>query len=150
MKGRTRKTAALLGAAVLGTSGFIAMAAGPASADYGSTAVHQIELSANASGPNGGGVWLWLEVSSNGSVDYSGADCGHGEGAVSDRGSTWATTSNGWIVIHNVILNGLGGYPATVTVPAQDGHYTGTIGSFITLPSFIPPFIGHSQVQVAP
>ena len=53
-------------------------------------------------------------------------------------------------MISDVVLNGLGGFPATVTVPAAFGHYTGTIGSFITLPPFIPPTIGRSQLQVAP
>lgn len=53
-------------------------------------------------------------------------------------------------MISGIVLNGLGGFPATVTVPAAYGHYTGTVGSFITLPPFIPPTIGNSQLQVAP
>jgi hypothetical protein len=53
-------------------------------------------------------------------------------------------------VIPNVVLNGLGGFPATVTVPDTLGHYTGTVGSFITLPPFIPVGAGNSQLQVAP
>lgn len=52
--------------------------------------------------------------------------------------------------VGGIVLNGLGGRPATVMVPAAYGHYTGTVGSFITLPPFIPPFIGNSQLQVAP
>jgi len=71
-------TAALVGAGML-------TAAAPALADYGNTAVYQIELSANISGHDGGGAWLWLELSSDGSVDYQGSDCGHaGQGAVHD------------------------------------------------------------------
>jgi hypothetical protein len=125
--------------------------ASPASADYGRSAVYQIELSANASGRAGGGVWLWLELSNDGTVDYQGADCGHGgAGAAHDGGSTHWHTSGSQLVIDNVILNGLGGFPATVTAPSALGHYTGTIGAFITLPPFIPPFIGTSQLQVAP
>jgi hypothetical protein len=62
---------------------------------------------------------------------------------------TWTTVGSN-VVISGVVLNGLGGFPATVTVPAAFGHYTGTIGSFITLPPFIPPTIGFSQLQVAP
>ena len=54
------------------------------------------------------------------------------------------------VVISDVVLNGLGGFVATVTVPAAFGHYTGTIGSFITLPPFIPANAGFSQLQVAP
>ncbi len=62
---------------------------------------------------------------------------------------TWQLAGS-QVVISGVVLNGLGGFPATVTVPAAFGHYTGTIGSFITLPPFIPPGIGSSQLQVAP
>jgi len=46
------------------------------------------------------------------------------------------------------LLNGLGGFPATVTVPGALGHYRGTVGSFISLPPFIPA--SASQLQVAP
>lgn len=147
----SRKTAAATAATLLG-AGMLA-AAPPALADYGPTAVYQIELSANASGRQGGGVWLWMELSSDGSVDYQGADCGHGgAGAAHDSGSTtWHYVNNGTqLEVDNVVLAGLGGFPATVTTPAHVGHYTGTIGSFITLPGFIPPFIGTSQLQVAP
>jgi hypothetical protein len=146
-----RKAIAAAAATVLGTGMFIAAA--PASADYGRSAIYQIELSANASGRSGGGVWLWLELSNNGSVDYQGSDCGHGgAGAAHDGGSTWwhYINSGTQIEIDNVVLNGLGGFPATITTPSTLGHYTGTIGSFITLPAFIPPFIGNSQLQVAP
>ena len=142
--------AALVGGATLAT-------ASPASADYGKGAVYQIELSANASGPQGGGVWLWFGLNSDGTGDYQGSDCGHGGvGAVHDGGDVkWAVVGN-QVVIRGVVLNGLPGpdgtlgFPATVTVPAAFGHYTGTLGSFITLPPFIPAGIGISQLQVAP
>jgi hypothetical protein len=62
---------------------------------------------------------------------------------------TWHVSGN-QVVINGVVLNGLGGFPATVTVPAAYGHYTGTLGSYITLPPFIPANIGNSQLQVAP
>jgi hypothetical protein len=35
-------------------------------------------------------------------------------------------------------------------VPRDYGHYSGTVGSFLTLPDFIPPDVGTSQLQVAP
>ena len=122
---------------------------------YGSGATYEIELSANISGSQGGGVWLWIALYPNWQGDYSGADCGHGPagGAASDKGDvTWQYTgvNNQWVVINGVSLNGLGGFPTTITVPAQTGHYTGTIGTYLTLPSFIPPSIGTSQLQVAP
>jgi hypothetical protein len=145
---RSRLAAA---AAVATLVGGVALAtAGPASA-YGSGQVYQVELSANISGSGGGGAWLWFGLSSDGTGDYHGSDCGHKNGpAASDGGDvTWQLVGN-QVVISGVVLNGLGGFVATVTVPAAFGHYTGTIGSFITLPPFIPPFIGSSQLQVAP
>ena len=121
---------------------------------YGGGAIYQIELSANIPSPQGGGVWLWIGLHADGSADYSGSDCGHGgEGAASDKGdATWhyTGTNNSSIVINGVTLVGLGGFPTTVTVPSQYGHYTGTLGTYLTLPNFIPGFLGFSQLQVAP
>jgi hypothetical protein len=145
-----------LGAAVAALSlAGAALVTGPtaALADYGNTAIRQVELSDNIAGQQGGGVWLWLELSSDHSVDYSGSDCGHGgEGAASDKGSaTWKFVNNNTkIEIDGVVLNGLGGFVTTITVPATPGHYTGTDKTFLTLPSFIPAGIGNAQLQVAP
>lgn len=126
--------------------------AATAFADYGKGAVYQVELTANASGHDGGGVWLWIELNNSGGGDYRGADCGHGLGSTRDSGDvTWHYVNNGTqIEIDGVVLNGLGGFPTTITVPSTLGHYSGTIGSFLTLPGFIPPFVGTSQLQVAP
>ena len=132
--------------------------AGVASADYGQGAVYQIALSANLSGPNGGGVWLWIALyptdpnnPTYGTGDYTGSDCGHGFGSVRDMGDvTWQAGPNNTIVISGVVLNGLGGFPTTITVPAAYGHYSGTGGAFLTLPPFLPPDAGTSQLQVAP
>jgi hypothetical protein len=134
--------------------------AGSALADYGRGAQYQVELSANAGGPTqahglgglgGGGVWLWIALNADGTGDYAGSDCGHGEGAAADQGDvTWTFSADGrWVVISGVILNGLGGFPTTITVPSAYGHYTGTVGSFLTLPDFIPGFVGATQLQVA-
>ena len=123
---------------------------GTALADNTSRAQYQVELSANIAGPSGGGVWLWISLNSDGTGDYAGSDCGHGIGAASDEGNVTWTTSGDSVVISGVTLNGLGGFPTTITVPAADGHYTGTVGTFLTLPTFIPPFVGTTQLQVAP
>jgi hypothetical protein len=148
---RARSRFAITAAAVALISGGTLAGASPALADYGQGAAYQIALSANASGPGGGGLWLWFELNSDGSGDYQGADCGHGGvGAAPDSGDVTWHVSGDQVVISNVILNGLGGFSATVTVPASYGHYTGTLGSYITLPPFIPPFVGTSQLQVAP
>ncbi len=149
----------LLGALV--ATGAFAFATA-ASADYGTGAVYQIELSANIPGSNGGGVWLWITLNSNGGGDYAGSDCGRGAAgrARSDAGdvTNWfyadqngtADPAGNYVVVKGVALNGLGGFPTTITVPRSYGHYTGTIDSFLTLPGFIPSGIGFSQLQVAP
>jgi len=121
--------------------------------DYGPGALYEVELSANVKGRDGGGVWLWIGLYPDGTGDYAGSDCGHGEGATSDKGDvTWSYTgaNNESVTINGVMLNGLGGFPTTITVPSKYGHYTGTIGTYLTLPGFIPPFVGTSQLQVAP
>ena len=77
-------------------------------------------------------MWLWLELSNDGSVDYQGSDCGHGgAGTAHDGGeTTWHDTNSGaQNKVGNVILDGLGGFPATVTTPSALGHYTGRLGS---------------------
>ncbi|MFF1881986.1 hypothetical protein ACFVVC_11030 [Pseudarthrobacter sp. NPDC058196] len=145
----SRKAAFVVAASAAMVGGGLGVAA-PASA-YGNTAVYQIELSANVSGHNGGGVWLWIELDQNGTGDYKGSDCGHaGQGAAPDSGDVTWTDTGGTLTITGVKLNGLGGFPTTITVPDTYGHYTGTIGSYLTLPGFIPPFIGNTQLQVAP
>lgn len=150
-------------AGVLATA-ILGFAAQPALASYGHGSQYQIELSANLSGPAvqsgapapGGGVWLWIELgpldptTHVGQGDYTGSDCGHGEGAVADSGDVTWHYSGDSVVIEGVLLNGLGGFPTTITVPAGLGHYTGTLGSFMTLPGFIPGNLGFSQLQVAP
>jgi hypothetical protein len=144
------RIARVAAAAALAGGGTLA-AASPALADYGPGATYQVELSANISGPHGGGVWLWFALDRNGTGDYQGSDCPHGgPGAAADSGTVTWSSSGDQVVISGVVLNGLGGFPATVTVPATDGHYTGTVGSFITLPPFIPPATGDSQLQVSP
>ena len=121
---------------------------------YDAHDIYQIELSANIPGVQGGGLWLWIGLNPSGEGDYSGSDCGHGgAGAASDKGDvTWhyAGVNNEWIVIDGLVLKGLDGFVTTITVPSKYGHYTGTLGTFLTLPGFIPPFIGFSQLQVAP
>lgn len=133
--------------------------ASSALATYGNTAVRQIELSANTSGREGGGAWLWIQLSANHTGDYSGADCGHGGvGATSDKGDVeWERVGPEGenVVIHGVILNGLAGFETTITVPWKTGHYKGHLGTFLTLPEWlIPPevaqVVGSSQLQVAP
>jgi hypothetical protein len=150
MKRFRRTIMTALGMSLL-AGGLLAASVGPVAASgYGPGAVYQVELTANLTGPQGGGVWLWVALYPGGTGDYNGSDCGHGLGAVSDKGDvTWTTVGN-LVRISGVVLNGLGGFRTTITIPASYGHYTGTIGSYLTLPGFIPPLVGFSQLQVAP
>ncbi len=128
----------------------LALAVGPASADYGNTAVYQIEISANITGQQGGGAWLWIELDANHTGTYSGSDCGRG-GATADSGdiTNW-TSSNGTLTISGVVFNGFGGLPVTVTVPSTYGHYDlNPIQAVFPTLAFLP-HIGWAQVQVAP
>lgn len=149
MRVNSRIAAAAAAAALAGGAAVATASPAWASSGYGKGEVYQIELSANISGTQGGGAWLWIGLNSNGTGDYSGSDCGHGGvGGFPDSGDvTWKVVGN-QVVISGVVLNGFGGYPATVTVPAAYGHYIGTVGSYITLP--IPGDIGTSELQVAP
>jgi hypothetical protein len=133
----------------------LAVGVGPASADYGPGAVYEIEISANANGPQGGGVWLWIALyptlgPAAGTGDYAGSDCGHGFGAARDMGDVTWVKSGATLTINGVTLNGLGGLPVTITVPSAYGHY-GYAGN--AFPSIFPGFPfpgGNAQVQVAP
>jgi hypothetical protein len=150
---RSRLAAAAVVVTLAG--GGAALAAASPAAAYGPTQVYSIHLSANVPGAHGGGIWLWFGLNSDGSGDYTGADCGHNNGhAVPDKGNvtSWTINSNNQVVISGVVLNGLGGFPATVTVPAATGHYTGTFGTYITLPMFIQGLAGagFSELTVAP
>jgi hypothetical protein len=143
------KAALAFSASLAAVAGGLSLAA-PASA-YGNTAMFQIEISANISGHDGGGAWLWIELDRDGTGDYKGSDCGHaGQGASPDSGEVKWTDSGGTLTIKGVQLNGLEGFVTTITVPDTYGHYTGTIGSYMTLPPFIPSSIGNTQLQVAP
>jgi hypothetical protein len=129
-------------------------AATPALADYGVGSQYQIEISANnVGGVPGDGVWLWIELNSNGSGDYTGSDCIHTgpaglNAAAHERGDVTWTDSGGTLTISGVGLIG-GQFPVTVVVPDRSGHYTGASDSFIQ--NFaLGPIGGSAQVQVAP
>lgn len=130
-----------------------------ASADYGSGAQYQVEISDNCHGLTncdvaaGFGVWLWIELNADGTGDYQGTDCAHQastptdavSGAAHESGDVAWSAADGWITIEGVRLLG-GAVPVTVTVPAALGHYTEPTAQFF--PTFVPA--GTAQVQVAP
>jgi len=135
-----------------------AVSATPAAADYGPGALYQVEITANGSGPDGGGIWLWLRLypsegsTTSGTGDYAGSDCGHGMGAARDSGDVTWSAAGGWLTISGVVLNGLGGASVTITVPSRYDHYAYKTDAFTTIFSGLPSFItgGFAQVQVAP
>lgn len=126
----------------------------PALADYGPGAQYQVEISANnVGGVPGDGVWLWIELNSNGTGDYTGADCIHTgsaglNGAGHQRGDVKWTDSGGKLTISGVALVDAQ-FPVIVVVSDRYGHYVGPSDSFIQ--GFaLGPIGGTAQVQVAP
>jgi hypothetical protein len=99
-------------------------------------AVYQVEISSNIPGPNGGGIWLWIELNSNGCGDYAGSDCGRGadERAKADRGDvrSWSI-SGGALAIEGITLNGLGGLPVTITIPLPASGYRHVTTDVVTI-----------------
>lgn len=138
----------------------LSLNAAPALADYGAGATYQVEVSAN---PPGFGIWLWAELSPDGSGDYQETDCIHQgggsatDGAVHDSGSvTGWTVANGHLTMTGVkIIGGL--ETATFSIPVSQavlGHYNWVT---VTITSAIVPIIPvgavmtlPAQVQVAP
>jgi hypothetical protein len=104
-------------------------------------------------GVPGDGVWLWIELNSNGTGDYTGADCIHTgsaglNGAGHQQGDVTWTDSGGKLTISGVALVDAQ-FPVTVVVPDRYGHYVGASDSFIQ--NFALGSIGGTaQVQVAP
>jgi hypothetical protein len=69
---RLRRVLAVLVASGALAAGVLAAIAGPASADYGPGALYQVEITSNESGPNGGGIWLWIALYPSGGSTTSG------------------------------------------------------------------------------
>ena len=155
-------------AVVAGLAAGALFAVPQARADYGQGAVYQIALSLDDNSTEhgqGGGIWLWFALYPDGTGDYEGSDCisqggRYGiPGAYHDSGdATWTYADNGSsVVISGVLIEGwavIGFDPhLTITVPSLYGHYSGTLGTFLTLTPDNPqidPNGGHSQLQVAP
>lgn len=148
-----RRLSAVAGAGCLAAA-LAGAAATPALADYGTGAQYQIEISANnVGGVPGDGVWLWIELNSNGGGDYTGSDCIHTgpaglNGAGHQQGDVTWTDDGTTLTISGVSLVG-GQFPVTVVVPDKYNHYVGPSDNFIK--NFALGSIGGTaQVQVAP
>ncbi len=154
----------ILGLTAVGAA-VMALSAIPASADYGAGSAYEVEISANLPGSQGGGIWLWLELTpsspgaSSGTGEYSGSDCGRGktEHAVHDSGQVTWSVSGSTLTISGITLNGLasvpGINPVTIELPSAYGHQTTDFAStFPTVASAlgIPSGAGFAQVQIAP
>lgn len=122
----------------------------------------QIELSANCNNPSYplcapppagvglGGIWLWIEIDSNGTGDVAGAGCGHIRGvggAGSIRGDITWTRSTG--VPPGAFAFGLDPTNTYYVVPFGPGEvfaFPVTVGHY----SFMPAPAVAIQLQVAP
>jgi uncharacterized protein YhdP len=125
----------------------------PAFAVYGRGAQYQVELSANDVGSlPGHGLWLWMELNQDGTVDYSGSICVHsGSGGTNhatpvNGDTTWTDTNSRLAIPLQITLHTGVQLHLTVTVPDTLGHYSGPTGEFLA-PNVIG---GTAQVQVAP
>lgn len=155
---RIHRTLRLALVAAAAAAAALAITAGPASADYGTGAQYQVEISANnVGGVPGDGVWIWISLNANHTGDYTAADCIHTgsllghpglNGAAHEQGDVTWTDSNNTLTINGIALVG-GVFPVTVDVPDSYGHSVLSSDSVIT--GFaLGPIGGNAQVQVAP
>ena len=151
---RFRKVLAAFVTTAALAAAFVAAVASPAAADYGPSALYQVEITANASS---GGIWLWIELTpspgstTTGTGDYQGSSCHHGSGATHEAGDVTWSSSGGTLTISGVVIHGFGfPIPVTITVPSTYGHYSYPTGAFASIFSGLPPFPSRAQVQVAP
>jgi len=117
--------------------------ASTANADYGSRAVYQVEISANAAT---GSYWIWAELDPGGtSGDYQETDCIHlgrggPNGALHDSGSvsSWSVGGGTLTMTGVQILGGL--ETATISVPLpSSGTYGHSHGMTLTVTSALIP-----------
>jgi hypothetical protein len=143
-----------------------ALLPGAASADYGTRAQYQVEISAND--VHGGNFWFWAELDATGG-DYQNTDCihlvaggnpgapvgaGHSSGSLAAPPAGWSD-SGGMIVMRNVSI--IGGQ-ATADFYISDAPHSNWFQIIVTqengpfLPLNVPlQWSGQGvQVQVAP
>ena len=158
MRVRAIKRFLLLGAAA--AVGMLLLSVSTASADYGSHAVYQVEISSN---PPGFGFWIWAELDpGNTSGDYQETDClhlggGHAtDGALHDSGSVTGWTVDNTartLTMHGVnIIGNAETVDITVPLPATGKPYGHSNSVTITYVSGAPINSGTfpAQVQLAP
>jgi hypothetical protein len=129
-------------------------------ADYGSSALYQVEISANTREV---GFWLWAELSPGPTGDYEETDCIHlGGGVANDGGIHDSGELTGWSISHGVLtMTGMkiigGAETATITIPVGPGVIGHASTATITVTSAVVPILPvgtvltlPAQVQVAP
>jgi hypothetical protein len=149
---RLRRSLLALSTAGVLAAGMAVAGAPPVAAEYGNSAVYQVEISGNLTGSSGYGVWLWIALNADGSGDYAGSDCGHspgGGGAAPVLGDATWTMSGDTLIINGVSLLG-GQVPVVITVPSAYGHYRYDTISAVFHTPFLPFIPGWTIVQVAP
>jgi hypothetical protein len=130
-----------------------ALAAPSSRADYGASALYQIELSANnVGGVPGKGLWLWIELDLGGGGNFAGAGCKHN----GSTGPNTATPQSGDVTnwtddgtnLHITLDLLISGAPKTFTftVPDTFGHYSGPTSTYMSPNTFG----GDTQLTVAP
>ena len=139
---RLWRIALALSSASLVAGGLVASAT-PVSADYGTGAQYQVEISSN---PPGFGIWLWAELGPGQTSDYQEADCIHlGGGHATDAAAHYAGSLEGWTDSGGILtmtgLKVIGGL-ATVNISVQVGPsgYGQVHGMTMTVTSEVFPF----------
>jgi hypothetical protein len=129
-------------------------------ADYGSSALYQVEISANTKEV---GFWLWAELSPGPTGDYEETDCIHlgggvaNDGGIHDSGElTGWSISNGVLTMYGMKIIG-GAETAKVTIPVGPNIIGHANTATITITSANVPILPvgtvltmPAQVQVAP
>ncbi len=97
----------LISASVMVAASVVASTSSAAAYGAADHPLAQLELSANCDNPGfvlcapppagvgTGGIWLWIEVDSNGTADFAGAGCGHTVGGISGPGGAGAESLRG-------------------------------------------------------
>lgn len=157
------RRAVLVAAALVAVAATAGLAAAPASADYGSGSVYQVEISAN--NVDGGNIWFWAALGPDQESDYQNTDCIHQTAGGNPTGTTGAahtagslsgwSDSNGTIEMDGVLL--VGGL-ATADFFVSDQPHSNSFTMIVTSESapIFPPHVRltwsgpQTQVQVAP
>jgi hypothetical protein len=141
--GRIWRAALALGSARVLATGFAVAGAGAVSADYGSGALYQVEISSN---PDGFGLWIWAELGPGQASDYQETDCIHmGNGHATDAAAHDSGSLSSWSVANGMLaMNGVhlinNNVTANVSVPVGPNVYGQVHAITLVVTSETAPF----------